>query len=203
MCSDTEEATVKSAHNTFHKTVWPSCRLTKQDLWKEAQLEKIGDSCQTVWGSDYKVVKTEQDCTLNENHSSFEMNKIMVWTDQLLQIKYVTNTKNIHPRKYEAEVYGRKKTLLQSLKQFHTHFYQLYKKSTTCTMVSLQGLHLGKAFRCPNISASVGLKLFCPWCLKLGRNTGTITIHLREVHYQWQLCATFARHLSAWMHRAF
>ena len=50
-------------------------------------------------------------------------------------------------------------------------------------MVSLQGLHSDKAFRLPSISASVGLNSSCPWCLKLGINTETIAIHLREVHY--------------------
>ena len=29
----------------------------------------------------------------------------------------------------------------------------------------------------------VGLKLFCPWCFKLGGNTKTIAIHLTEIHY--------------------
>ena len=38
-------------------------------------------------------------------------------------------------------------------------------------------------FRHPNISVSVGLKSFCPWCLKLDGNTKIITIHLCEVHY--------------------
>ena len=51
-------------------------------------------------------------------------------------------------------------------------------------MVSLQGLHVGDAFRHPTVSASVGLKSFCPWCLMMGRNTKIIAIHLSEVHYR-------------------
>ena len=45
-------------------------------------------------------------------------------------------------------------------------------------------------------SLLVGLKLFCPWCLKLGGNTEMITIHLCEVHC-WMaiacdICQAFA-----------
>ena len=50
-------------------------------------------------------------------------------------------------------------------------------------MVGLQGLHLSDAFRCSNMSSSVGLKSFCPQCFKLGDNTEMIATHLREVHY--------------------
>ena len=90
-------------------------------------------------------------------HSSFEVNKMMVQTDQLPWIKEATSAKNIHSREHEAEVHWKKKIQVQYLKQYHAHYYQLYKKNMTHTMVSLQGLHLGKAFRCLNISASVGL----------------------------------------------
>ena len=66
----------------------------------------------------------------------------------------------------------------------------------THAMVSLQGLHTDDAFRCPNVSTSMGLKLFCPRCLKLGRNTKTIAIHLWEVHYRMaimcDICRAFA-----------
>ena len=103
-------------------------------------------------------------------------------TDQLLQIKETTHSK-IHPCELEAWVQGRKKTFTQTLKQFPACFYQLHKKGMTHAMVRLQGLHLCDTFRCPNVSTSVGLKLFCPWYLKLGGNTETIAIHLWEVHY--------------------
>ena len=51
-------------------------------------------------------------------------------------------------------------------------------------MIGLQALHSGNALKCPSISAGVQLKLFCPWCLKLGGNMETIAIHFHEVHYQ-------------------
>ena len=80
--------------------------------------------------------------------------------------------------------------------QFHAHFYLLYEKGMACAIVILQGLHLGDTFRCPNVSASVGLKSFCTWFLKLGRNTKTIAIHLWEVHYRMaimcNICWAFA-----------
>ena len=42
----------------------------------------------------------------------------------------------------------------------------------------------------------MGLKSFCPWCLKLGGNTKTIAIHLWEVHYRMavmcNICQAFA-----------
>ena len=46
------------------------------------------------------------------------------------------------------------------------------------------------------MSASVGLKSFCPGCFKLWGNTKTIATHLWEVHYQLaiscDLCKSFA-----------
>ena len=51
---------------------------------------------------------------------------------------------------------------MQSLKQSHACFYKLYEKGMTQAMVSLKGLHMSDAFRCPSISASVGLKSFAP-----------------------------------------
>ena len=66
------------------------------------------------------------------------------------------------------------------------------KKGTNCAMVGLQGLQSGNAFRCPNVSTSMGLKLFCPRFLKLGRNTKTIVIYLWEVHYGM---ATHVQHM--------
>ena len=103
--------------------------------------------------------------------------------------------KNIYPHEYEAEVHGRKKTLVQPLKQFQAQYYQLYEKGMSHTMVGLQGLYLGSAFRFPNISAGMGLKSFCPWCLKLGGNMEMITTHLHD-NYQMaivsDICHEFA-----------
>ena len=63
-------------------------------------------------------------------------------------------------------------------------------------MVDFQGLHLSKAFRCSNMSSSMGLNLFCSWCFKLAVSTEMIAIHLREVHYRLAIacnsCKSFA-----------
>ena len=119
-----------------------------------------------------------------------------VCTNQLLWIKAGTNMRNIYPQEHEANMDGRKKALVWTFKQFHTCYYQLYKKGMFCAMVGLQGLHLGDAFKCPSISAVVGLKSFHSWCLKLGGNTEMITVHLCEVHYQMavacDICWAFA-----------
>ena len=125
-CSDTEEAIVKSTCKKFQKKTWVSCSPTKQGLWRDAQLEQIGSSHQAVLGCNYEAIRTEQDLTLDEDDSSFKVSRMMVWTNQLLWIKEATNVKNIYPHEHKAEVHGRRKILVQSLKQFHAHYYQLY-----------------------------------------------------------------------------
>ena len=121
-----------------------------------------------------------------------------VRTDQLLCIAEATNSK-VYTHEPEAETHGQAIALVLLLKQYHTHYYWLYKKGTTRTMVGLQGLHSGNAFRCSNVSSSVGLKLFCPLCFNLGENTEMITTHLWEVHYRlaiaWDLCKFFHQHV--------
>ena len=152
------------------------CSPNKKGPWRDAQWEQIGSSLQAVWGS------------------SFDVGRMTFQTNQLLQIKEVANTKNTYPQEYEAEVHRKKKTLVHLLKQFHACYYWLHEKSMTHSMVGLQGLHLGKAFIWPNISAGIGVKSFCPWYLKLGRNTETITIHLREVHYRMVIVCDICQH---------
>ena len=88
-----------------------------------------------------------------------------------------------HSRESEAETHGKAKTLVLLLKQYHSHYYWFYEKGTTRAMVGLQGLHTCDTFWCTNVSSSVGLKSFCPWCFRLGGNTGMIATHLREIHY--------------------
>ena len=154
-CSDTEEAAINSTCKWFWKKVQASCNIVKVCLWSEAQMKWIGDSCHAVWRVTMK--SSRQQLTLEEDCNSFEVNKMMVRTDQLLQIKEVTHLK-IHPCESKAGVQGRKKTLVQSLKEFHAHFYWLYKKA----MVSLQGLHLGNAFRLPNCFCQHGVEVILP-----------------------------------------
>ena len=74
--------------------------------------------------------------------------------------------------------------MVQLFKQSHTQYYWLHEKGMTHTMVDLQDLHSSYTLKHSHISADVGLKLFCLWCLKLGRNTETIAIHLCKMNYQ-------------------
>ena len=108
MCSDTEEAAVNTTHKKFKKKVQASCSIAKSCLWSEAQLKQIGDSHQAVWGSDHEIIQTEWELALEEDCTSFEVNKMMVRTDQLLWIKEATHSK-ILPQESEAEVHGWKK----------------------------------------------------------------------------------------------
>ena len=94
-CSDTEEAAVKSACKRFCKKVWALCSPSKQGIWKDTQLEQIRNNHNTVWGSNYEAIKTEWDLTLDRDPSSFEVQEMMVCTNQLLQIKVATNVRNI------------------------------------------------------------------------------------------------------------
>ena len=116
--------------------------------------------------------------------------KMTTRTEQLLHITEATGSK-IYTRKSEVETYGKAEALVFSLKQYQTHYYGFYEKGTARAMVGLQGLHTNDNFWHLNVSARVELKSFCPWCLKLGRNTENIAIHLREVH----CCLAIACHL--------
>ena len=164
-CSDTDEVSVQTACKKYWKRVQASCRLSKGSLWMEAQLKRISDSCQDVWGHNHKSIRTEQDHTLVEDCNSSEMWKMMVRTDQLLCIAEATGYK-IYTRDLEAGAHGRSKTQVLLLKQYH--YYQYHERGITRAMVGLQGLRLSDTFWHSNVSASVGLKLFCPWCFKLG-----------------------------------
>ena len=172
-----------------------SCKWRKGSDWLETQMKRIGDSCQDVWGHDHKTTRTEQKCTLVDEHTFFEMRRMTTRTDQLLHTAEATGSK-IYTRESEAGTHDPAKALVLSLKEFHAHFYRLNKKGTNRAMVGLQGLHSSDAFQHPNISASVGLKSFCPWCFKFRGNTKMIATHLREVHYRLaiacDICWAFA-----------
>ena len=194
-CSDRCEVSIQTAHKRYWKRVWTSCRLSKGSLWMEAQLKRISEHHQDVWGHDHECVRVEQKCALAEDCNSFEMRKVMIRTDQMLCITEATGSK-IHTRESEAETHGRVKTLVLLLKQYHAHYYQFYEKGTPGAIVGLQGLHMGNVFQCSNMSVSIGLKSFCPWCFKLGGNIEAIATHLREVHYlldiACNICKPFA-----------
>ena len=166
-CSDTNEVPVQIAHKKYRKRVWVSCGLSKGSLWMEMQLKRISDSHQDVWGHSHESVRTEWKHALVEDCNFFEMWKMTGRTHQLLCIAKATGSK-IYTRDSEAKTHGRMKTLVLLLKQYHTHYYQFCEKGTTHVMVDLQGLHMNNAFWSSNVSASVGLKSFFPWCFKLG-----------------------------------
>ena len=181
-CSNTDDASVWTACNKYRKRVWVSCKLSKSNPWKETQQKRINKSHQNIWGKDQKIIKMEQKCTLAEDHMSFKMRKMMTRVDQLLCIDKATGSQ-IHNKKSEAEAHSQARALVLSLKQYHAHFYRFYEKGTSRAMVGLQGLHKSDAFWHSNVSVRVGLKSFCPWYFKLGGNTETIAVQLREVHY--------------------
>ena len=98
-----------NCHKKYWKRVQASCRLSKGSLWMEAQLKRISENHQDVWGHDHECVRTEEKCTLVEDHNSFEMQKIMIRTDQLLHIAVTTSSK-IYTRELKAKTHGKVKT---------------------------------------------------------------------------------------------
>ena len=166
-CSDTDEVTIWTSWKKHQKRVWASYRLSKDSLWTEAQLKWISDSCQAVWGHNHESIQREWDHTLTEDHNSFEMHRMMVRTNQLLCIAVASNSQ-IYTRDSEAKAHSQAKTLVLLLKQYHERYYHFYEEGMTMAMIGLQGLHLSNAVRHSNISSSVELKSFCPWCFKLG-----------------------------------
>ena len=121
-------------------------------------------------------------------------------TDQLICIAKATGSK-IYTRESEVGAQGKVKALVLSLKQIHAQYYRLYKKGPTKAMVCLQGLHSSDAFWHLNMSSSVSLKSFCPWCLNFKGNTETIVTHLRMVHYRLAIVCNdlliICQHVSA------
>ena len=124
-------------------------------------MKRIEDGHQDVWGHYHKIIRAEQKHTLADDHTSFKMRQMATRTNQLIHIAKATGSK-IYTRESEAEAQGLAKALVLSLKQFHDHYYRLYKKGTTRAIVGLQGLHFSDAFWHLNMSASVGLKSSCP-----------------------------------------
>ena len=201
MCLDTKEIAVKSACKKFQKKVHASCSIAKGCPWMDAQLGQIGDSHQTVWGSDYEAVKTKQDIALKGDHSSFEVSKVTDWTDQLLRIKEATHIK-IYYHKHEAEVHGRKKTLAQSLKQFHTCFYWLYKKVMTHAMVSYRACIQAMLSDALTFLPVWGWSHSAPGALNYVGILKQLSSTSWRYTIGWQLCVIYAEHLLTWPHRA-
>ena len=95
-------------------------------------------------GKQLKAIKKKWVVALDRDPSPLAVSGMMVLTNQLLQIKVATNVGNIYPQEHEADIDSQRKALVQSLEQFHAHYYWLYRKGMTHTMVGLQGLHSGK-----------------------------------------------------------
>ena len=91
-----------------------------------------------MWGYNHENIQIEWECTLVEDHNSFEMCSMMVRTDQLLHIVVATDSQ-IYTRDSKAEAHGQAKTLLLLLKQYHAHYYSFYEKGKTRAMVGFQG----------------------------------------------------------------
>ena len=85
----------------------------------ETQLKRI-DNCQEMWGHDHECVRAEQKCALVEDCNSFEKQKMMVRTEQLLHIAKATGSK-MYTGKSEAETDARARNLVLSLKPYHAH----------------------------------------------------------------------------------
>ena len=122
----------------------------------EAQLKRVSENCQDMWGHNHECVRAEwkcnhalltaANCPLHlGGHNSLEMQSMMIITDQLLYIAEATSPK-IHTRESEVETDGRVRTLVLSLKQYHAHYYWCYEKDTMRVIVGLQGLHTSDSF---------------------------------------------------------
>ena len=198
----TDQVTVWNVQKKYQKREWASCRLHKGSLWTDAQLKRISNSHQAMWGPDHENFQTDKDCALAEDHNSFEMCKMMVRTDQLLYIAAATDSQ-IHTRDSEPKALGQAMTLVLLQRQYHTHYYHLHEKGMTRTMVDLQGLHSSDAFRLSNISSSVGLKSFFPLVLQAGGqhwnnsypSEGSALLTTLQDH--WPLLANSVSHLPS------
>ena len=56
-CSDTEQVSIQSAHKKYQRRVRTPWKLSKGGLWTEAQLKRINDSCQDVWGHNHQSIR--------------------------------------------------------------------------------------------------------------------------------------------------
>ena len=97
-CSDTNGVTIQTAPKKYQKRVQAFCRLSKGNLWTEAQLKRSDDRHQAMWGHDQESIQTEENYALSEDCNSFEMCRMMVMTDQLLCIVMATDPLNLHQR---------------------------------------------------------------------------------------------------------
>ena len=63
-CSDTDEVSIKTAYKKHQRRVQASCRLSKGSLCMEAQLKRISDSCQDMWGHNHQALEQSRKALL-------------------------------------------------------------------------------------------------------------------------------------------
>ena len=124
--SDTDEVPMQTACKNYQRSVRASCKLSKGNIWTEAQLKRINNSHQEMWGHDHGIIRSEQKCALAEDNNSFEIQEMMVRTDELLCITKATGS-TIHTRESEAETHSQVRNLVLLLKQYHAHHYCFFK----------------------------------------------------------------------------
>ena len=200
LCLDTEEAIVKSAHRSPSRRCRPPAVLLSKDSegmpsWSRSAV--VARQCEEVTTKPFKqsgislLIRT----TAPSKWAGWQYKPASCSGLKML-LMWRISTHSEH----EAEVNGRKKTLVQSLKQFHAHYYWQYKKSMTHTMVSLQGHHLGDAFRHPSISSGIGRSHSSTdasnWVETWRQLPST---SMKCTTRQW-LYVTFAGHFPAWLH---
>ena len=106
---NSNDVSVWTTQKRYRKWVRGSCKLSKGSDWMEAQMQRTGDSHQDILGHDVAIVRSEQKCALAKDWDSFEMQEIMVRTDQLLHIVEATDSK-VHQRGSEGKTDGRAKS---------------------------------------------------------------------------------------------
>ena len=169
-------------------------------LWCEAQVKWIEDSHQAIWDSNHEIVQTDLLITLKEDLTPFEVNKMAIRTKQLLWIKEATHSK-VYTWESEAKIHGPDENSHAISKTIPCTLLLIIWKGYDPGHGWLLGLHISDAFRHSNISTSVGLKSFCPWCSKLGGTLKQSPSILERCIIGLQLCVTYNSLSPAWMHR--
>ena len=58
---------IKTTQKRYRKRVRVSCKLSKGSDWMEAQMKRIRDSHQDIWGHDLVIIRSEGKCVLAED----------------------------------------------------------------------------------------------------------------------------------------
>ena len=159
--------------------MWASCSIVRGYVLSKTQVRQIKDSFKAIWDTTMK----------SSRQSSWWLSRKIIppmrWIEwppkptNYFGSKGPPTLKSTNGSHRLRSMAGRKPScnLWNNYMPTSTSYM---KRVQTQIMVSLLGLHKRDAFRCSNISASVGLKLYYHWCVKAGGNTETIAIHLRD-----------------------